>query len=98
MSRPLQAYLTDMFDFYIKHMEAIEGQDIDRAFVADWNSVFWPLNLLMVQETGKGTFHDQVGLYLAGPITPSQTPQRLISDNDDKQVDYSGHITLVLRQ
>ena len=33
-------------------------------FAFDWDNVFWPLNLLMAQETGKGTFHKQTELFL----------------------------------
>lgn len=35
-----------------------------RRFAFDWDNVFWPLNLLMAQETGKGTFHKQTELFL----------------------------------
>ncbi len=52
------AYLDDLYDFYVKHLQA-EGEISDWKFAFDWDNVFWPVNVLMAQETGKGTFKKQ---------------------------------------
>ena len=57
------AYLGDLYDFYVKHLQA-EGELSDWKYVFDWDNVFWPLNVLMAQETGKGTFKKQSEQYL----------------------------------
>jgi len=49
------AYLDDLYDFYVKHLQA-EGEISDWKYAFDWDNVFWPVNVLMAQETGKGTF------------------------------------------
>lgn len=33
-------------------------------YVYDWDNVFWPMNLLLAQETGRSTFKDQSELFL----------------------------------
>ena len=58
-----EAYLSDMYDFYVKHLQ-FEGEATDWKYAFDWDNVFWPLNVLMAQETGKGTFKDQSELFL----------------------------------
>jgi Glycosyl hydrolase family 9 len=52
------AYLDDLYDFYVKHLQA-EGEISDWKYAFDWDNVFWPVNVLMAQETGKGTFKKQ---------------------------------------
>ncbi len=52
------AYLDDFYDFYVKHLQA-EGEISDFKYAFDWDNVFWPVNVLMAQETGKGTFKKQ---------------------------------------
>lgn len=51
-------YLDDLYDFYVKHLHA-EGEISDWKYAFDWDNVFWPVNVLMAQETGKGTFKKQ---------------------------------------
>lgn len=58
-----ESYLSDVYDFYIKHMEA-EADIADWKYAFDWDNVFWPLNLLLAQETGKGTFKKQSEVFL----------------------------------
>jgi hypothetical protein len=50
-----ESYLSDVYDFYVKHLEE-EGPAADFKHAFDWDNVFWALNVLMAQETGKGTF------------------------------------------
>lgn len=33
-------------------------------YAYDWDNVFWPLNLLLAQETGRSTFRQQSELFL----------------------------------
>jgi len=56
-------YLSDVYDFYVKHLEA-EAEVADWKYAFDWDNVFWPLNLMMAQETGKGTFKKQTEQFL----------------------------------
>ena len=57
------AYLGDLYDYYVKHLEA-EGEISDFKYAFDWDNVFWPVNVLMAQETGKGTFKKQSEQFL----------------------------------
>jgi hypothetical protein len=58
-----EAYLGDVYDFYVKHLEA-EAAAADWKYAFDWDNVFWPLNVLLAQETGKGTFKKQSEQFL----------------------------------
>lgn len=56
-------YLSDVYDFYVKHLEA-EADIADWKFAFDWDNVFWPLNVLLAQETGGSTFKKQSEQFL----------------------------------
>jgi hypothetical protein len=58
-----EAYLGDVYDFYVKHLQ-VEGEIADWKYAFDWDNVFWPLNVLLAQETGKGTFKKQSEQFL----------------------------------
>ena len=58
-----ESYLGDVYDYYVKHLEA-EAEVADWKYAFDWDNVFWPLNLLLTQETGKGTFKKQTEQFL----------------------------------
>lgn len=58
-----EAYLADVYDFYVKHL-ADEAAVADWKYAFDWDNVFWPANVLLAQQTGKATFHQQTELFL----------------------------------
>lgn len=68
------AYLDDLYDFYVKHLQA-EGEITDSKYAFDWDNVFWPLNVLMAQETGKGTFKKQSEEFLRSWICANNAAQ-----------------------
>lgn len=49
------SYIDDMYHYYVTHLEK-EGSKSDWKYAFDWDNVFWPLNVLMAQETGGGTY------------------------------------------
>lgn len=58
-----ESYLGDVYDFYMKHLED-EAPVSDFKYAYDWDNVFWPLNLLLAQETDRPTFKEQSQLFL----------------------------------
>ncbi|PSC71157.1 Six-hairpin glycosidase [Micractinium conductrix] len=57
------AYLSDVYTWYIKHLED-EAPVSDFKYAYDWDNVFWPLNLLLAQETDRPTFRQQTTTFL----------------------------------
>jgi hypothetical protein len=58
-----QRYLEDVYSHYIEYLEE-EGPASAWKYAFDWDNVFWPLNILMAQETGNSTFMKQSEDYL----------------------------------
>lgn len=58
-----QKYLDDVYSHYIEYLEE-EGPSSAWKYAFDWDNVFWPLNILMAQETGNSTFMKQSEEYL----------------------------------
>jgi endoglucanase len=50
-----EKYLQDMYKYYEKHLD-LEAENSDWKYAFDWDNVFWPVNVLMAQVTGKNTF------------------------------------------
>ncbi|KAI7842235.1 hypothetical protein COHA_004148 [Chlorella ohadii] len=57
------AYLADVYDFYMKHLED-EAPIADFKYAYDWDNVFYPLNLLLAQETDRSTFRERSEQFL----------------------------------
>lgn len=58
-----QKYLEDVYSHYMEYLEE-EGPSSAWKYAFDWDNVFWPLNILMAQETGNSTFMKQSEEYL----------------------------------
>lgn len=56
-------YLEDVYSHYIEYLEE-EGPASAWKYAFDWDNLFWPLNILMAQETGNSTFMKQSEEYL----------------------------------
>ncbi|PRW56955.1 Six-hairpin glycosidase [Chlorella sorokiniana] len=57
------SYLSDVYEFYMKHLED-EGPIADFKYAYDWDNVFYPLNLLLAQETDRSTFRERSEQFL----------------------------------
>lgn len=56
-------YLDDVYTHYIEYLEE-EGPSTAWKYAFDWDNVFWPMNILMAQETGNSTFMKKSEEYL----------------------------------
>ena len=68
-----ERYLEDLYEYYLKHLQ-LEGAESDPKRAADWDNVFWPVNVLMAQVTGESTFKKEAEDFFKAWMCPSRSP------------------------